>query len=524
MVFKKDMQSATESYPAAVLHGDQRLSTSAQYLWVFVINTLVALVGWGIVPHVGYVVVGMVFLLAGIFATLHLERGPLLLLAFLNVLTWDYFFIQPVYAFRFEKLEDMLICGMSFLVVMGTFLVQLKQRDIAERRHRIYTTALLNVTQSAALAMKPSQGLATALRTINEVLQAETALIVRNADLKLPHSADAASTFHPAPSEWDVIIRCYQEGLTTGRFTSVMPQAYATWFPLRTANTVMGVLGIRIPAKANMEFSMQQTINAFALQLALVLEKEQFIHALNQAEVEEASEKLRHILLDSVSHELKTPLAALQSATDDIAQNPDEAIHIVPELQSALRRLRRTVDNLLNMTRVESGDVTPMLDWCDVDELCDAAVELIGDALIHHRFYLNVPKNLPIVKVDRALIEQALVNFLLNAAMHTPSGCEVILRAYMQDQTLMLSVLDRGPGLPNMNLDDLFQKFVRGTHAPAGGSGLGLAIARGFARAHAGEATACPREGGGAEFTLKLPVETLDEFTDETCPPYSPCH
>jgi two-component system sensor histidine kinase KdpD len=303
-----------------------------------------------------------------------------------------------------------------------------------------------------------------------------------------------------------------------------MEQADATWFPLRTATTVMGVLGISIPAHSRMEYSMQQMINSFALQLALVLEKEQFIHALNQAEVEEASEKLRHVLLDSVSHELKTPLAALQSATDDIAQNPDEARNIVPELQSALRRLRRTVDNLLNMTRVESGDVTPMLDWCDVDELCDSAVELIGDALIHHRFYLNVPKNLPIVKVDRALIEQALVNFLLNAAMHTPSGCEVILRAYMQGQNLMLSVLDRGPGLPNMNLDDLFQKFARGNQAPAGGSGLGLAIARGFARAHSGEAIACPREGGGAEFTLKIPVETLDEFTDETCPPYSPSH
>jgi two-component system sensor histidine kinase KdpD len=231
---------------------------------------------------------------------------------------------------------------------------------------------------------------------------------------------------------------------------------------------------------------------------------------LQVAEVVQASERLRRTLLDSVSHELKTPLAALQAATDGLQRDPSQQEHYMPELHAALRRLRRTVDNLLNMTRLESGAIKPSLDWCDIDELCDAAMELAGHALAGHEVSRRVPAQLPMVKLDQALVEQALANLLLNAAMHTPAGTEVVLRADLSGDRLTLAVLDRGPGLPEGDASALFQKFSRGERAPAGGSGLGLAIARGFARAHGGDASASPRPGGGAEFRLTLPVQTLD--------------
>ncbi len=230
---------------------------------------------------------------------------------------------------------------------------------------------------------------------------------------------------------------------------------------------------------------------------------------LQTAEVLQASERLRRTLLDSVSHELKTPLAAMQAATDGLQRDPSQHDRYVPELHDALRRLRRTVDNLLNMTRLESGAIKPFLEWCDIGELCDAAIDLTGHALAGHELQRRVPEDLPIVKIDQALIEQALANLLLNAAMHTPSGTEVILRADVSGGQLTLAVLDRGPGLPQGDVSRLFQKFSRGERAPTGGSGLGLAIARGFARAHGGDATASRRPDGGAEFRLTLPVQTL---------------
>jgi len=152
------------------------------------------------------------------------------------------------------------------------------------------------------------------------------------------------------------------------------------------------------------------------------------------------------------------------------------------------------------MTRLESGAVRPLLDWCDVGHLCDGALELVGDALHAHSFVRDIPASFPMVKLDQALMEQALANLLLNAAMHTPPGSEVMLRASLREKQLTLSVLDRGPGLPSEDTEGLFKKFARGERAPAGGSGLGLAIARGFARAHGGEAAARPRVEGGAEF------------------------
>ena len=190
--------------------------------------------------------------------------------------------------------------------------------------------------------------------------------------------------------------------------------------------------------------------------------------------------------------------------------SPTKPDRYLRELRAAMRRLNRTVNNLLDMTRLESGAVKPAADWCDVNELCDGTLELVGDALHYHPFTRDVPRDLPMMKLDQALIEQALANLLLNAAMHTPPEAEIVLRARLEDKTLSLSVLDRGPGLPDGDGSRLFQKFARGEHAPAGGSGLGLAIARGFARAHGGDAVARPRHGGGAEFCLTMPVETLD--------------
>jgi two-component system sensor histidine kinase KdpD len=167
--------------------------------------------------------------------------------------------------------------------------------------------ALLRVTQSAALAAEPEKGLAEALRTINELLNASTALIVREQDRSLPKAAHRASSFQPSAKEWGVVAWSYENKQCAGRFTDTLPESAATWFPLQTATSNMGVLGVQMPREARLDFTTRQTIEAFALQLALVLEKEHFIQAVSHAEVLAQSEKLHRTLLDSVSHELKTP-------------------------------------------------------------------------------------------------------------------------------------------------------------------------------------------------------------------------
>jgi two-component system sensor histidine kinase KdpD len=503
------------------ISGRQRLK---QYLIAVLLPFAIAASCWHLARVTGYMSVGMVFLLSVVLGAWKLGRGALLVLTTLSALVWDFFFIPPTFTIRIEKLEDVVIIAMFLILAVSMFASLLRNRMLVELRQRRQTATLLTVTQSAAFSVEPRKGLAQALHSINTLFHARTALVVRREDHTLPEAVHDSSTFQPAPEEWEVIRWCYKYAAPAGRFTGTFAHAHATWFPLQTATTMMGVLGVELPPDAVMDFNSRQMLDALSLQLALALEKEHFLRALQEAEVLQASEQLRHTLLDSVSHELKTPLAALQTATDELEHDPTSAARYLPELRAAQRRLRRTVENLLNMSRLESGAAKPVLEWCDVDQVCDAAIELVGDALEDHPFVMDVPVDLPMVRIDQALIEQALANLLINAGTHTPPGCEVALQARLQDRMLILSVLDRGPGLRPGENGRLFQKFARGESAPAGGSGLGLAIARGFASAHGGTATAAEREGGGTDFSLALPVETLQRDVHESGPTESAHH
>ena len=496
----------------------RRASASApllHYLWACLITVGVAAFCRSFTPHAGYVAVGMMFLLAVVVSSLRLSMGPVLTMALLSEIIWHYYFVPPHYSFKIEPFEVILIYGLFLTVAVFMLVNHFLQRKSARRERQSHAMALLSVTQSAAFSRDLDSGMTEALRTINALLGAETALYLRSATPQqaspLSATPHAASAFTPDQGDMEAMLWCYEHRTPAGNGTAHFPGSRATWFPMQTTTSVTGVLGLRLPAGAILDASMSLIAESLACQLALVKEKDEYIQAAQQAETIRTSDKLRRALLDSVSHELKTPLAVMQSATDALLQYPESAKEYGQELQSALRRMRRIVDNLLNMTRLESKAIKPMLDWCEVDELCQGAIDLTGDALSSHRFSMDLPKGMPLVQLDRALMEQALANLLLNAAIHTPAGSQVRLLARLEHGSLKLMVEDDGPGLPPGDPDTLFKQFQRGEQAPTGGSGLGLSIARGFARAHGGEAQAAPRPGGGAIFTLVLPVNVLEE-------------
>jgi two-component system sensor histidine kinase KdpD len=489
-------------------------SNVGEYSWALVITFGLVSICWGMSEYTGYIFVALVLLLAIVFSALRFGRGPVLMMAALSAIAWDYFFIPPRFTFYIAKPEDMIMFGMFFIVAlsMGHLTTRLRERELAERRRQRQTAALLRVTQSAALAADPEKGLAEAMRTINELLQAETALVVREDDRTLTQVAHRASSFTPTTKEWGVINWAYTNKQDAGRFTDTLPNSDATWFPLQTATSLIGVIGVWLPSDAVMDFGTRQTIEAFALQLALVLEKEHFIQAVSRAEVRSESDRLRKTLLDSVSHELKTPISVMQAALDGLDQT-EAAASSKPyhkELRIAVDRLHRVVESLLHMTRLESEVVQPMKDWTSVDDLFKSARSSAGEALGGHRVETHLAAELPIVKLDATLVAQALANLLHNAACYTPSGTKIELHARMERPgTLLLQVRDHGPGLPEGMEQQVFGKFVRGPTAAAGGTGLGLSIARGFARAMGGDLTAMNHPQGGAEFTMRLPVEIL---------------
>jgi two-component system sensor histidine kinase KdpD len=278
----------------------------------------------------------------------------------------------------------------------------------------------------------------------------------------------------------------------------------------------MGVLGLKLHDEGGaLDFRRRQAVEAFALQLALVLEKEHFIQAVGQAEVLEKSENLRSNLLNSVSHELKTPLAIIRASIDgmgDAARDP-----YVMEIDTAAKRLQRIVDGLLQMTRLEAKVVEPKLEWCDVRELLDSAVKSAGEVLSAHPLEVLVAADIPLVKTDQTLLTQALANLLHNAVVYSAVEQPVKLSARFADQKLRLSVRDHGAGLPQGEEGRVFGKFYRAVGTPAGGTGLGLSIARGFVQALGGDVSCWNHPDGGAVFEILLRVEFMVPLEEETC-------
>ena len=239
-------------------------------------------------------------------------------------------------------------------------------------------------------------------------------------------------------------------------------------------------------------------------------------HLAAQVQLAQESERLRKTLLDCVSHELKTPLAAIGAASQELSrlapniQDPQILKELASEIREGSQRLNRVVDNLLDMNRLESGVIRPKREWCDVRELLQSAIDVERESINGRDIRLDVPEKIPLAFVDHALVEQAVAKLVANAGSHTPRRLPIEIDAEYTNDRLLISVSDRGPGIPTEATERLFEKFYHGDDRKTGGLGLGLSIARGLIEAHGGKLTAENRDGGGARFIITLPVRVTD--------------
>jgi K+-sensing histidine kinase KdpD len=223
------------------------------------------------------------------------------------------------------------------------------------------------------------------------------------------------------------------------------------------------------------------------------------------------SERMHQTLLDSVSHELQTPIAALRSAVEQ-SHTDDRSKHerMMAEIRIAVQRLDNLVANLLSLTRLQSGVLKPHLDWCDGHDLAAAARRAVESRLEGHVLTLEFPPDFPIFLADAGLMEQAIAHLILNAAVHTPASTRIRVTAGTSEDSkdIFIAVADDGPGISAELRERIFEKFSRGHGARAGGLGLGLSIVRGFMLAQGGKVSVESPPEGGTRFTLSLPYST----------------
>ncbi len=442
----------------------------------------------------GYWAVALFYLLAVVLAATRLRRWPTLFLAALSAVLWDFLFIPPRFTFYISQLQDFLMFGAYFVIaiVIGHLASQLREREQSERRREERATSLYRLTRALAASRDLDEALPKVLALIKSSFLADAAVWLCDEGGLSRHRA---STFIPSSKDESVAVWAFQKKQSAGRSTDTLPDADALHVPLVTGDRAEGVLTIRLASPPTIE--QRELLDAFAAQLALFVNKERALEESREAQIARQSQKLQKTLFDSVSHELKTPLAAMTAALQQ--PEPD-----CSELQQAARRLTRTVDHLLDATRLESGLLQPMREWCDPAELVREAIAASGlkDAEVR----INIAKNFPPISVDSRLIEQALGSLLSNAVAHGKSDQPVEVSAARDDSMLVISVADHGPGLAPGEENKVFEKFYRGPRTRPGGLGLGLSIARQLVEAHGGQIVAQNQENGGARFSIRLPI------------------
>lgn len=282
-----------------------------------------------------------------------------------------------------------------------------------------------------------------------------------------------------------------------------------------------------IPPRLTFNVGVPEDVLLFSMYFVIAIMNAFFTTRIRNAESKvrdkeerENTIRLYNTLLNSLSHELKTPISAIIGSIDTLKENnkrlsEENKLELYSEIEVAGHRLNRQVGNLLSMSRLESDFIKLQVDWYDINELIHNVIQNNQEESMQHVILYESNEQLPLFKLDGALIEQILHNIVHNALQYTPPGSEIRIRADYEDGACKVTIADTGKGFPEDKIDSVFEKFYRLPHTATGGTGLGLSIAKGFAQAHDGNIKLRNLPTGGAEFTVIIPAETTDLNTYE---------
>ena len=452
----------------------------------------------------------MVFIVAVVLVAARTRMAAAVLAAVLCFLSYNFFFIAPRFTL-FIGARQGVVTVFLFLVaalVAGRLASRLRMQVLALRAANTHTTALQSLGQQLAAAADLGQVLEAGRRALRQATGAD-AVVLATQDPAQGDTLDALPEKDRAAADWALRNR-----QVAGRHTDTLGNA-AWWFrPLSGDGKPVGLLGLRFPANAPRPGPEQnRLVEAMADDIAQAIARTRLVADLEDARVTGETERLRSALLSSVSHDLRSPLAAMIGAADSLrhygdAMDQDDRRDLLQTIRLEGERLDRYIQNLLDMTRLGHGGLTLNRDWIGVDELIGAAVARLQRYQPGLRFEVRVVPGLAPLWVHPALLEQALFNVLENAARFSPEGEPIIVDARDADGRLQVDIVDRGPGIPEEERKRIFDMFFSVERGDRGrqGTGLGLAITQGMVGAHGGSVEALPgRDGCGTTIRITLP-------------------
>jgi two-component system sensor histidine kinase KdpD len=441
---------------------------------------------------------------------------PSLLATVAASLCYNFFFLPPIYTFTITDPTN--VVAFVFFTIVAVVVSQFASRG------RTRTVAAHERVRAVELLYAFSRKLA-GVGTLDDVLWAtayQAALMLKvRVVLLLPENGSIAVKAGYPPEdildEADIAAAkwAWENNRAAGRGSDTLPGAKRLFLPMRTGRGAIGVIGIDSDKPGPLLTPDQRRLlDALIDQAALAIERVYLVEDVDRAKRTIETDRLRSALLTSISHDLKTPLAAVLAAAGTLrdlssALSETQKADLLATIIDESERLNRFIANLLDMTKLESGAIVPNTALQDLGEIVGSALRRASKILARHQIELELAAGLPMLELDAVLFEQALFNLLDNAAKYSPDGTIIRIRSWRDQDAVCLEVLDEGDGIPPADLEHIFDKFYRAEKGDRvrAGTGLGLAISRGFVEALQGQITAANRsDRAGAVFAIRLPV------------------
>jgi two-component system sensor histidine kinase KdpD len=485
------------------------------YAWTVAICVLTALVTMPMMPHLDLANIVMLFLLAEVLIAVRFGRGPAVLAAFLSVAVFDFFFVSPRFSFAVSDVQYLVT--FSVLLVVGLIVGQLtsglrfQARIAAQREGR--ARALYEFARELSSALQAEQVFETTQNFIQRTFRAQAILLLPNDEARL--QTTLGNEIDLGIAQW-----AFDRATPAGMGTDTLPASAYFYLPLVAPMRTRGVLAIKPDNRRWMLVPEQRRqLDTFAALAAIALERVHYIEVAQDALLRMESERLRNSLLAAISHDLRTPLTALVGLSESLTRSKPELADAQQELAHALHeealRMGNLVTNLLDMARIQSGEVKLNLQWQQFEEVVGSSLRAVQSLIGKHQVVTRLAADLPLVNFDAVLIERVLCNLLENASKYTPPGSQITIAAETSGQYLSVAVSDNGPGLPPGQEEVIFEKFTRGERESATpGVGLGLAICRAIVEAHQGTIRGGHAPQGGAAIIFTLPLGTPPAMPD----------
>lgn len=473
-----------------------------------VVTTAIAL---PLVPYLELANIVMLFLLAVVGVAVSLGRGPAVLAAFVNVAAFDFFCVPPRFSFAVSDIEYLVTFFVMLVVglVTGQLTAGLRFQARVATHREARSRALYELARDLSNVLLTDRVVELAESAIAREFRARVAICVLSPDdrLKPPHRPMEGLDIGTA--RWAL-----DHNQAAGLGTDTLPGSAWLYVPLKAPMRARGVLALQpVSARLLMVPEQRQQLETFGALTAMALERVHYVEVAQKATVQIESERLRNSLLSALSHDLRTPLAALVGLSDTLSVSRPPLNAMQAELAAAIReesmRMSNLVNNLLDMARIQTGEIRLRREWQSMEELIGSAIHASRSALGERRVSVQLEPALPLVECDAILVERVLGNLLENAAKFTPEDTAVEITAIVDGESMRVTVADHGPGVPPGMEEAIFEKFTRGDPESATpGVGLGLAICRAIVEAHRGRIWVEPGVTAGARFTFALPLGT----------------